>query len=301
LVVSRTRSREEMGARYIAFTALCLALLVSGPFNINGQLLPTDWQKAVVLVEREVKVDAQSQYLSAGTGFLVGRTADGGNRRVHLITAKHILAELLSQGNKFCFRVDTRDGPFARVSGNLAVTRHADGILFVGVPANRGEVRWLMHSQFDVAAIEVSNLQVPPNADYRVFDSGLLATKEVYDSLGLAETDLTYVIVYDIRVNTRLVRAGMVSKVLEMGSFFMESRNFPGDSGSPVVLQPAISRKPGVIQPTTALIIGLVSDISSGLVPIAKFGQTDLLFPESMDLSVVQPSYRILELLSAPN
>jgi len=288
--------------RYIAFTTLCLGLLLSGPSNINGQLLPTDWQKAVVLIEREVKVDENVQYLPVGTGFLVRGSAPSKEKSVYLVTAKHVLAALLAQGNKFTFRVDTRDGRFARVSAELAAAGAGRPPLVVGTPETSAELGWVMHSQFDVAAIDVSNLKVPPTADYRLFGSDLLATKELYDSLALAETDLTFIIVYDMRLNTRLVRAGMISKILEMGSFLMECRNFQGDSGSPVVLQPAVSRKPGEIQVgTRPIIIGLVSDTTNALVPIAKFAQTDLLFPQSMDLSLVQPSYRILELLSGSN
>ncbi len=279
-------------------TCLCLVFMLGAPSLCRGQLLPREWQKAVTLIEVEVKVDGQSQFLSAGTGFLVGVRATEGKDGLYLVTAKHVLAKILERGAFFSFRVDMRDGKFDRVPVRLALTRKTQDTFLLGVSKGEQEQQWVVHREFDLAAVDISKLRVPKEADYRVFDAGLLATKERYDSLGLAETDATFVIVYDAELNRRLVRAGVISAMLEVGSFLMEARNLPGDSGSPVVLQPTISRKPGIIQATKPLIIGLVSNIYSRLVPIGKFGNTkkDLLFPQSMNLSLVQPSYQILEL-----
>lgn len=163
-----------------------------------------------------------------------------------------------------------------------------------------GRFSWAVHSGFDLAAIDITDLEVPKGAVVKVFAEELLATEEVYRSLGLGESDSTFVIVYDSSFNRRLIRGGLISSMLQEGSFLMEATNFPGDSGSPVILQPSISRKPGVIESTGALVIGVISDTYRRMVPIAKFSeQRDLLFPQPLNLSLVQPSFRVLDLLAA--
>ena len=286
------------GQLMISFVAVVQLAVM--PVWARAQLLPPEWQKAVLLLEREVKVDGQSQYLALGTGFLIGKQV-AEQKRVFLITAKHVLAAMYGVDKTFTIRVDKKDGQFERIPIRLASSAREAPNALVGLPAQPGEQKWAAHKQYYVAAVDVSSVSVPDNLDYRVFDVNLLASKDTFNSLGLAPTDSVYLIVYDSDLNLRLVRSGMISALLTVGTFLVEARNLHGDSGSPVVLQPSLSRKPGVIQPTAAQIVGLVSQVYNRLEPIGKFGNSnrDLLFPQPMALSLVQPSYQILDLLSA--
>ena len=175
--------------------SIWLSLVLSTQFLAHAQLLPKDWQKAVVLIEVQVSVDGQTQYSSKGTGFLVAKTPKGSERRVYLVTAKHIVASLVGKKNLVTFRLDTFDGGFIRVPIRIAATVRGEGTYLFGESRGEGEQKWAMHKSFDVAAIDLSNVDVPKNGDYRVFEYSLLATEELYSSLNLSEGDGTFTIV----------------------------------------------------------------------------------------------------------
>jgi hypothetical protein len=274
------------------------ALLVLS--QAHGQPLPPDWQKAVILIEQEVKVDDRTQHMAIGTGFLVGRSESTQEDKVYLVTAKHVLAKVLDQAGRFLLRFESEGGgPVYAPLALLSDFVKRSPLIVSGTREKEKGRKWAFHSEFDVGVIDLTALSVPKGIDYRVFPRTVLADKRTFDSLALAETDATFTIVYDSSFGRRLVRSGIISGMLPAGSFLVDTRNLPGDSGSPVILQPTLSRKAGTIQPTGALVIGLVSEIYSRMVPIGKFGNTstDLLFPQPMNLSLVQPSYRILEVL----
>lgn len=275
-------------------------LWLFAPAYAYGQLLPPDWQKAVVLIESQVKVNEQVNFQALGTGFLVGRTVEGKPQKTFLVTAKHVVAVALSSDNIIHLRIDDKAGGFQRVQIHLASAANQSPPFVSGMPLNNREQGWLMHLGFDIAVVDVSSVQTPPNLDNRVFDVSLLAEQKDLENLSLAPTYQVFVIVYDSSFGLRLVRSGMISALVPGGTFLVEARNIHGDSGSPVVLQPVLSAKPGVIAPVKPLIVGLVSEVFSKLEPIGKFGntQTDLTFPQPMNLSLVQPSTRILELIS---
>jgi hypothetical protein len=248
-------------------------------------------------MEIQKKVDSQTQTINIGTGFLVSHNTAKGEQR-YLITAKHVLASILPEPHNFSFKIDTASNLGYSVAIFVPTTSETKGSITSSVGIKTGESAWFMHHDFDVSAIDISKTKFPKDSQAAFFDISLLATEQTFASLDLAATDQTFVIVYDASLGIRLVRSGMIAAMSNNGTFLMESRNLQGDSGSPVILQPTISRKFGVIAPTPPTIIGLQSDIYSRLVPIGKFGntQTDLMFPEAAGLSLVQPSFRILEI-----
>lgn len=275
---------------------VCLSSLPAG-----AQLLPTDWQKAVVLIETQAKVNDQTNWQPVGTGFLIGKSVDGKAQEVFLVTAKHVLATALSRDKVLYLRIDAKSGGFERVQIRLGSQVNQNPRFLTGTQTTPGEQRWMMHLGYDIAVVDVSSVSVPNNLDNRLFDLTLLADQMAIDSLSLAPTDSVFIIVYDSDFGLRLVRGGMISAIVPNGTLLVEARNVHGDSGSPVVLQPVLSRKPGELAPVRPLIVGLISDVYSRLEPIGKLGNnaTDLMFPQPMNLSVVQPSPRILEMISA--
>jgi len=268
---------------------------------LRAQLLPPDWQKAVVLIESEIKINDQTNYQPLGTGFLVGKPIEGGQQTIFLVTAKHVLAAALTGDKVLYLRIDAKSGGFQRVQIHLGSKVNPSQTFMMGNPAAPAEAKWAIHLNYDIAVVDVFLARVPDNLDYRIFDVSLLADQKELDSLSIGPTDSVFIIVYDSSFGIRLVRSGMVSAVLGNTALLLEARNVHGDSGSPVVLQPVLSRKQGQIAPVKPSIVGLISQVYSRIEPIGKFGdsQTDLMFPQPMNLSVVQPSPRILEVISA--
>jgi len=258
--------------------------------------LPKDWQRAVVLVEQSVTVNDSMQYQPLGTGLLVQRKLPDQQTRVYVVTAGHVA--LLVPGHKIFVRLDKKESGFFRLPITLATHVTEEGDFVIARPGDEGGQPFRVSKTFGIAAIDVTDVNLPNDLNYAMFDFSIVLNERRYSELGLTETDRLFVISYDTALQLRIVRSGMVSAILPNKSFYAEASVYSGDSGSPVVLQ---LRKPGVLETRTPVIIGVVSDTIDRLAPVGKFGpqNVDLLLPRSANLALVQPAHVIFDMLSS--
>jgi len=275
---------------------LLLLLWLALPCFLKAQILPKDWQRAVVLIEQSVTVNDSIQYQPIGTGFLLQRKLPDKQTRVYVVTAGHVT--LLVPGHRIFVRLDKKESGFFRLPITLAAHVAEEGDFVTAHPGGEGGQPFRVSKTLGIAAIDVTDVNVPNDLNNAMFDISVVLSERRYSELGLIETDRLFIISYDTGLQLPIVRSGMVSAILPNKSFYAEASVYGSDSGSPVVLQ---LRKPGVLETRTPVIIGVVSDTIERLAPVGKFGpqNVDLFLPRCANLALVQPSHVILDMLAS--
>jgi len=219
-------------------------------------LLPSVFLDAVVSIEVEVE---PTEFRSIATGFLVGFSAGEKNdqgqpiSRIYLVTNRHVFEQYSNVALRF------NKGPGSKRYGLTLVT-------------DNGEKLWHAHpnKDVDVAVIPAAIKKLKDDQmDYFWFPEESMAFRDRIKSLGIMQGDEIFVLGFPMGMAGKerkyvIVRGGIIARlddeIIETDhSFIVDTPVFPGNSGGPVILKPAITSIKGTRPVGEALLLGLVS------------------------------------------
>jgi hypothetical protein len=260
----------------IGFYSIVINITVS-----LAQNLSPDWKKTVVLIEEH----KGANYQPVATGFIVIF-----QEIPFLITNKHV-----AENNNLVFRFNSSS------SSTTIIRLSVDSILaYLKIP-------WAFSKTADLAAIPISFY--PSMVKYQ--DS--IVTKSLGISLFknwdyLNEGDAIFVLGFPIGLGagshySAVYRSGIIALKEQRGSYLIDSKIFPGNSGGPVFMKPEIYdyRTKSLGKGTVGYFVGVVS----AYIPytdIAVSMQTKrprITFEENSGLAIVYSSENVVDLLSS--
>jgi len=215
-------------------------------------LIPKFFMDAVLSIG-ERKSNGKVHWM--GTGFFVSKEAVGGKSLVFLITNRHVL-----EGEKsVVIRLKEKDtGELKEVDLPLA---DGNGRRLYTVNPNEG---------VDIAAMlmEAGRLEgIYSKLSSFDFDAHSLTSEEFLEQGGDAGS-MVYMLGFpmelvEARSNTPICRMGCVARmdpaeISESRHFLLDMQTFPGNSGSPVVTKPELTRLQGTKSLEKAALIGIV-------------------------------------------
>ncbi len=216
-------------------------------------LIPTHFFKAIVAIGVSDGTDTQW----AGTGFMYGYGVgpkDGKPQmRTFLVTNKHVLEGL----NSVILRFETSSGRSSEFNisllqnGKSIWTGHSDPEIDVAVIPVNGDFLEQQLGQVNVFS---------DHADCLVLNSPIANHLSEGDSIFLLGFPLGLV---DKIENLPIVRGGTLARFKDCKAgrtkyFLIDSQNFPGNSGGPVLNRPEIATLQGTGTVSTAHLIGIV-------------------------------------------
>ena len=250
-----------------------------------GWLIP-DWQKTVVYIGQEIVKENKVDKIQIGTGALLQVSGI-----FCLITCKHVILDENGslRKNMFC--------AFNSKTGNI-IYRKIDDI------KSKFNVEWYFHKNKDVdIAIVVFGLD-PNNDDVKTIDETAFSYIKDID---VAEE--VFVLGFQpglpISKMRPVVRSGIISRLEEDRTFYIDASVFPGNSGSPVLLKPSpiILKERNIQFGSTHL--GRFIGISSGYIPYKEVavslqtGRPRIVFEENTGLSKVWSVDYIKEVITS--
>ncbi|MBI4210230.1 MAG: trypsin-like peptidase domain-containing protein [Candidatus Diapherotrites archaeon] len=182
-------------------------------------LIP-DWQKTVVYLGQEIKDQEGAKKIQIGTGALLQVSGV-----FCLITCKHVI---IDENGKF------RENLFAAFNSKsgTVIERKIDDI-------KRGfSAEWHFHANKDVDIAVIGFGLDVENDDVKTIESAsFLDIKE------LNVADDIFLLGFQPGLSTAkikpIVRNGIISRIEEDRTFYIDASVFPGNSGSPVLLKPS--------------------------------------------------------------
>lgn len=206
--------------------SIILIFLINFIYSIQGICSPIQewWLKTIVLIEQETKNEkGQSQTTPVGTGFLL--ESEKGN--FYIVTCKHVVKNKdgSNKGGLF-YRLNTKpsiNDPFDRIpidsllketKGDyfLHSNENVDLVIFpVGVNPERDDVQFITLSKFE----EFDKIDVGENIFVLGYPIGIISSGR----------------------NQPIVRNGIVAFKNKDFICLIDSASFPGNSGSPVIIE----------------------------------------------------------------
>lgn len=212
--------------RFSVTAAALAAALIAAPAHAGPQLgsagVVEQTKKTVVYIGRRSESGEASFY---ATGFLVHIQGI-----YHLITAKHAVMEAREGG--FTGRM-IDDGV------HIFANKRGGGLAFQSISdlKEHFHVEWMFHpdERVDIAIIPLP--LAPERLEYRVIPEELfLPLDKLYETCDL------YFMSFQPGIGSGevdpVIRRGMVSRIDDDGTFYMDGASFPGYSGSPVFVKP---------------------------------------------------------------
>lgn len=193
-----------------------------------------------------------------GTGFFAGRSVDSekpNEVRPFLITNKHVFAN----HKQVVIRMRKSD------SEDLQVVN-------VNLRDNNGQVLYKTHNNkaIDIAVLPLSALFIQANnLDFQCFniDENAMSSGELRLH-GVDEGSIIYMLGFPMglvneKSNIPLCRMGCISRmsetqIREQYNILVDIQNFPGNSGSPIILRPEVMSITGTRNLTKSVLIGIV-------------------------------------------
>lgn len=250
-------------------------------------LIP-DWQKTVVFIGQEVKRPDKTEKVQIGTGALLQVSGT-----FCLITCKHVIVD--ESGN---FRKDLFVA-YNSKTGTIIERKIED-------TKKQFNVEWQFHSNADVdIAIMIFGLDTETD-DIKVIDESSfshLSDLEVAQDIFV----LGFQPGLPVSKIKPIVRSGIISRLEDNKTFYIDASVFPGNSGSPVILKPSpiTLKEKGITFGGTHL--GRFIGISSSYIPyqeVAISVQTKrprVIFEENTGLSQVWSVDIIKEIFESDN
>lgn len=257
----------------LILAAILLVLELSATVTANPmKQLVTDSKKTVVFLGRE----QGGQWQVFGTGFLIRV------RGVYcLVTAKHVVydskAQALTDGSLLVF-VPLKSGKVDARSLAMVKKKHS--------------VDWFFHNNPSVDVALIPFDLNPTTDDVKVIDEGwFLGTERLFELYDVFFPSYQPGVDRDARV-APVVRSGMISRINDDKTFYIDAFAFPGNSGSPVFLKHAAVRFEGASvlisgDPIGGKFVGLVGEY----VPYqetafsAQTGRARVMFEENTGLA----------------
>lgn len=189
-----------------------------------------------------------------GTGFIVGKAKDEKNAWIYLVTNKHV--------------IKGKDSIWIKVHNdeqNKDVEIEAPLI-------NNGDVVYSEHPnpKIDIIAVHLNGSYFSSNklsTGFIDIDKNAMSSEELRNH-GVSEGNLAYMLGYPmglVNVNSKspICRMGCIARMSkeqidESTNILMDIQNFPGNSGSPVVLKPEIISIEGTLNLPQSVLIGII-------------------------------------------
>ncbi|MDD5639119.1 MAG: serine protease [Candidatus Pacebacteria bacterium] len=206
-------------------------------------------------------IDKKGKFICNASGFLIGFIAKHSKypkkRRywVFLATNRHVFKDK----EDIYLRLNKKDK-------GIEIFREA--LFFPGSK----EQKWLAHRNktVDLALLNISpKILEEQQIDYRFINEEVFAYYKDFKKIGIEVGDEVYVLGFPLGIagesqNFPSVRGGIISRldkevVKRDKSFWIDSSIFPGSSGSPVVLKPAIHSLGGTPAVSQAYVLGMAS------------------------------------------
>lgn len=205
-------------------------------------------------------LDKRKKFVCKATGFLVGfiaRNSKDPSKRTYyffLVTNRHVF-----EGKEQVYlRMN-------KIGGGAEVFRQP--LSFPG-----GDTRWLTHrnKKVDIAMMAISPQVLQKHKlDFTLFNQEMFAYYRDFEKIGIEVGDEVYVLGFPMGIagelqNYPYVKWGIISRtdselVKETKAFLVDSSIFPGNSGGPVVLRPALGSLQGTKSVSQIYLLGVVS------------------------------------------
>ncbi|MCK4783052.1 MAG: trypsin-like peptidase domain-containing protein [Desulfobacteraceae bacterium] len=280
---------------------LMFLLLVAATCSVHAEeyftdFLPQQFINTSVLLETRVRNPSKQdsseyKFFPIASSVLVS-SGDSVSERdsVFLVTAKHVVEDVKNLYLRF------------HLSSN------ADSIVRISIDSVRYDTtsNWILHPGLDLAVIRIKSSFLITFAEKAVPTQSLVA---LYDEVELGQN--VYVIGYPVSVesiNFHVVRSGLIAAKLAEKKLLIDSRLYPGNSGSPVFLTAIRALKFGYgikgpkLEGREPKLVGIVSKYLP-YIEDARSVQTKrkrISFEENSGLAIVIASDAILELIKNP-
>lgn len=263
-------------------------------------LLPRWFLDTVVAIEQNTN---GNEFTTIATGFLIGlptSKTDQNNEilyRVFLITNRHVFI------NK-----NTVQLRFNKSSGSRRYN--------LPLVDNNNNPLWIGHTNLsiDIAVIPIAVDQLHTDeVEFRFLINEHIANLGLINSLGISQGDEVFVLGFPMGLAGKIkkyviVRNGMIARldkeILEdEHAFLIDSTIFPGNSGGPVFLKPAITSIIGTNPINKSYLLGIISRYLSyqdtAFTLTTNPPQPRIVFTENAGLAYVVPLDYAIELATA--
>ncbi|MBX9614491.1 MAG: serine protease [Caulobacteraceae bacterium] len=226
------------------------------PQDVPPGVVAPPWDLTVGLIDATVQLDQPSgpETRTVGTGFLIQAPRPDGSSRVVLVTAAHVLEQMGQPEARIGWRTALPDGGW-RFDPEPLVIRDV-----------LGEGLWTRHPDRDVAVMEVA----APEAFARAaIPLGWLADETAFEAWQVGPGDELLSLGFPRglsanRAGFPILRVGRIaswplSPVSAFPTFLLDFTVFPGNSGGPVFWTPGARKRPGIVEPATPFIAGVLS------------------------------------------
>jgi S1-C subfamily serine protease len=190
---------------------------------------------------------------AVGTGFLVEAPTPEGRPRTVLVTAGHLLEQIVGDEARIGWRFGDDRGNW-RYTPRPLVIRYA------------GEPQWLRHPSFDVAVI---TLTAPPEFTRAAIPLAWLADEHSFEDWGVGPGDEMMTIGYPMGLSSNtagfpILRTGRLASyplypITRFPTFLVDLRVLGGNSGGPVFMTGRSHRRPGTEQGSGAFVAGVLT------------------------------------------
>jgi hypothetical protein len=259
-------------------------------------LLPSSYLDAVVSIE--VEIDAK--FSSIATGFLVGFLTGKSNAEgqplygIYLVTNRHVFEKLPEVSLRFNKGRESK--------------RYRQPLV-----NDKGEKIWHAHpnKDVDVAVFPVADQTLKDDkVDFFWISEELMAFRDRIKSLGIAQGDEIFVLGFPMGIAGKerkyvIARGGIIARLDDEimdteHSFIIDAPVFPGNSGGPVILKPAITSIAGTTPVNQAYLLGLVSSYITYEETACSLqtGKPRIVFVENSGLANVVPLDYVREIVT---
>lgn len=189
-----------------------------------------------------------------GTGFIAAKAKDSLRVWLYLVTNRHIIegqsAIWIRLHNEAQNTDDAIEVPLIE-NGTVMYSVHPNR--YVDIAAIHLNGRYLINNNFSIGYIDI--------------DNNAMSSEELREN-GVSEGNLAYMLGYPmglVNVNSKspICRMGCIARmskeqIAESNNILMDIQNFPGNSGSPVVLKPEVISIEGTKNLPRCVLIGIV-------------------------------------------
>lgn len=215
------------------------------------------WDLTVGLIDATVQLDQPSGpgTRTVGTGFLIQAPRPDGTPRVVLVTAAHVLEKMAEPQARIGWRIALAEGAWRFDPQPLTIRDEV------------GEALWTQHPDQDVAVMEIT---APEPFARAAIPLAWLADRTTFEALQVGPGDELLSLGFPRglsanRAGFPILRVGRIaswplSPIAAFPTFLLDFTVFPGNSGGPVFWTPSARRRPGMPEPETAFIAGLLSE-----------------------------------------
>jgi hypothetical protein len=269
--------------------------------------IPPAWLNAVVAIgHADVGPSGPPTWVTEASGFFYGYLVqddpDPAKRsyQVFLITNRHVIANRV--------QVEIRLNP-------KKTSDQGESFTLPMIDAATGRPAWFAHkdSGIDVAGALINwqlLLDRGIDVEFLCSDTNAADTAKMKD-IGVSAGDGIFVIGFPMNLagnqrNYAIVRPGAIARITDLiesaaTKLMIDSHVFPGNSGGPVILEPAVMSISGTKNNNTAYLIGIATDYIP-YIDVAVSPQTQrarVTFEENSGLAEVVPVDRINEAIKA--